>query len=60
MTSSGGTCLSDTDLHVNIYQATPGSADENALTFLSLNTHEPLDTTKRSSVSVAAQAWVSS
>jgi transcriptional regulator with XRE-family HTH domain len=34
--------LSDNGLRLNIYQATPGSADENALTLLSLSARDPL------------------
>ena len=35
--------LSDEGLRVNIYQATPGSTDENALTLLSLHARELLE-----------------
>jgi transcriptional regulator with XRE-family HTH domain len=39
--------LSDDGLRLSIYQAQPGSPDENALTLLALHAREPLDTSTR-------------
>ena len=36
--------LTDDGLRLNIYQAEPGSPDETALTLLSLDARDPLDT----------------